>query len=60
MQLNYLGIEKIRFSDRLQVRTEVAAGLDSLLVPPLILQPLVENAVKYGISQMQGPGWIGD
>lgn len=55
IQMNYLGIEKVRFSDRLQVRTEVAAGLDALLVPPLILQPLVENAVKYGISQMQGP-----
>ncbi len=55
IQMNYLGIEKVRFSDRLQVRTEVAAGLEALLVPPLILQPLVENAVKYGISQMQGP-----
>lgn len=55
IQMNYLGIEKVRFSDRMQVRTEVAAGLDLLLVPPLILQPLVENAVKYGISQMQGP-----
>ena len=54
IQMNYLGIEKVRFSDRLQVRTEVAAGLDAVLVPPLILQPLVENAVKYGISQMQG------
>ncbi|OYU38882.1 MAG: sensor histidine kinase [Pseudorhodobacter sp. PARRP1] len=55
MQFNYLGIEKVRFSDRMIVRTDIQPGLDDLLVPPLILQPLVENAVKYGISQMQGP-----
>jgi hypothetical protein len=55
MQFNYLGIEKVRFSDRMILRTEIEPGLDDLLVPPLILQPLVENAVKYGVSQMQGP-----
>jgi two-component sensor histidine kinase len=47
----YFDIERIRFQDRLQVEIDVSAGCDSALVPSLILQPLVENAMKHGFSK---------
>jgi signal transduction histidine kinase len=54
----YLDIERARFAERLQVSLEVAAGLDlrSTLVPVLILQPLVENAVTHGLSDRKRGG----
>jgi LytS/YehU family sensor histidine kinase len=54
----YLEIERARFSDRLRVRTDVAEEVAAAPVPPLILQPLVENAVRHGIAREPGPGWI--
>lgn len=45
---NYLDVEKVRFENRLDVDLQVPAPLESALVPELILQPLVENAIKYG------------
>jgi hypothetical protein len=54
----YLDIQRVRFADRLQVRVEVAPGLGAALVPPLILQPLVENAIKHGIAQRARAGTI--
>jgi two-component system LytT family sensor kinase len=51
----YLEIQKVRFADRLQVKVEVGKELAGALVPGLILQPIVENAVKHGIARrMQG------
>jgi hypothetical protein len=47
----YFEIERIRFQDRLCVEIDVAAGCDCALVPSLILQPLVENAMKHGFSK---------
>jgi len=47
----YFEIERIRFQDRLQVEIDVPAGCAALLVPSLILQPLVENAMKHGFSR---------
>jgi len=51
LQRLYLDIEKARFPDRLQVEIEVASGLDQARLPTLILQPIVENAIKYGVSK---------
>ena len=46
----YLEIEKIRFGERLQVRWRLDAGADAARLPPLLLQPLVENAVRHGVE----------
>lgn len=54
----YLGVEQVRFGSRLSVTASVAEGSDGLLVPPLILQPLVENAVRHGIATCLDGGTI--
>ncbi|MFS1525471.1 sensor histidine kinase [Microbulbifer sp. 2304DJ12-6] len=54
----YLDIEKVRFDDRLGVRLELLGESPRALVPSLLLQPLVENAIKYGISQREWGGEI--
>jgi two-component system, LytTR family, sensor kinase len=47
---NYLGIEAIRFKDRLQVRYDIASECQNALVPSMVLQPLVENSIKHGLD----------
>jgi two-component system, LytTR family, sensor kinase len=54
----YLGIQQVRFSDRLAVRMEIAPETAAALVPNLILQPLVENAIRHGISTKDTAGSI--
>ncbi|MFP2927029.1 sensor histidine kinase [Pyxidicoccus sp. 3LG] len=54
----YLDIERTRFSDRLQVELDVASDARDALVPPLLLQPLVENAIRHGIAPRRGPGRV--
>ena len=50
LQRLYLQIEKVRFPSRLNVEIDIPEELESARLPALILQPLVENAIKYGIS----------
>lgn len=55
LQRLYLDIEAIRFPDRLIIDIKVPADLTNACVPCLILQPLVENAIKYGVSRARRP-----
>ncbi len=54
----YLGIERVRFRDRLTVAIEVPPELLGARVPYLVLQPLVENAIRHGIAERAGPGQV--
>jgi two-component system LytT family sensor kinase len=54
----YLGIQSARFADRLQVKIDVAKDTGRAIVPSLILQPIVENAVKHGIAARTQGGAI--
>ena len=54
----YLDIQKVRFSDRLTVKMEIGPETLDALVPNLILQPLVENAIRHGISPKDSAGLI--
>lgn len=54
----YLDIEKVRFEDRLTVSWDVAGEARDALVPSLILQPIIENAIKYAIAKTEQGGQI--
>ena len=54
----YLAIEKVRFGDRLNIRVAVDDAAAQCSVPPLLLQPLVENAVRHGVASVLEGGTI--
>jgi LytS/YehU family sensor histidine kinase len=54
----YLAIEKTRFADRLTVTFDIDDNTMGAYVPSLILQPAIENAIKYAIAQMEAGGEI--
>ena len=54
----YLEIEKVRFGDRLVIEKDIQDGARNALVPSLILQPLIENAIKYAISPSEDGGTL--
>jgi hypothetical protein len=55
---DYLALEQVRYEDRLRLRIDVSPQALALPVPPMLLQTLVENAVKYGIAQRREGGEI--
>jgi signal transduction histidine kinase len=54
-QSQYLGVEQARFPDKLRVDVQTGPGLEDALAPSLILQPLVENAIKYAVAPSRAP-----
>ncbi len=54
----YLSIEQVRMGDRLRFVCDVGEGLDAALVPGMLLQPLIENAVRYGIVHSERSGEV--
>lgn len=55
---DYLSVEKLRFGERLRYSIDVPVSLHSVRLPPMLLQPLVENAVKHGTSQSVTGGCV--
>jgi sensor histidine kinase YesM len=55
LQEEYLEIERERFSDRMTFNVDVPENARNALVPSLILQPLIENAIKHGVGATSGP-----
>lgn len=55
---SYLSVEQIRFGARLRLEEKTDPAVMDCLMPPLLLQPLVENAVGHGISNLTEGGWI--
>lgn len=53
---NYLALEAMRYEERLRVRFDLEDGLGRAQVPPMLLQTLVENAVRHGVAQLAGGG----
>jgi two-component system, LytTR family, sensor kinase len=58
LQRLYLEMETVRFGERLCVNCNIPASLHDCLVPTLLLQPIVENAIKHGVSKTAGSGHI--
>ncbi|HUI60893.1 MAG TPA: histidine kinase, partial [Steroidobacteraceae bacterium] len=54
----YLQLEQMRLGRRLEVRWQIAPDVDGALIPQLLLQPLIENAVVHGIANSREGGWI--
>lgn len=54
----YLAIEEARFEDKLHFTMDIEVGTESILLPPLVLQPLVENAVKHGLLPKESGGSV--
>jgi LytS/YehU family sensor histidine kinase len=55
---NYLGLESIRYEERLRVSYDIDPASQRFMIPPLMLQTLVENGIKHGISQLKQGGEI--
>lgn len=58
MVKTYLEVEQIRFGDRLSYKIQVDESLNDIEIPMFLIQPLIENAVKHGVSKIEGAGEI--
>lgn len=56
---DYVNLEKIRYEDRMNVHMEISPEAMHVQVPPMMIQTVVENAVKHGIARLLGKGFIG-
>jgi len=54
----YLSIQRVRFGERLEIKMEIEPATLTTMVPPMLLQPLVENAVRHGIERRMAGGTI--
>jgi two-component system, LytTR family, sensor histidine kinase AlgZ len=54
----YLSVEQIRFGARLRFQERIDADARSSMIPPLLLQPLIENAIRHGIATLTEGGWV--
>jgi len=54
----YLAIQSIRFGDRLRVRRDIDPRSLDALVPSMLLQPIIENAIVHGVAAKPGEGWV--
>ena len=55
---DYLGIEKVRLGDRLKVDWDLPEKPHDYVIPPFVIQPLVENSIRHGIQPLEGEGRI--
>jgi hypothetical protein len=55
---DFLNLEKIRYEERLSYEFRIAEDVNSVLIPPFIIQSQVENAIKHGLSRLPGKGEI--
>ena len=56
---DYIGLEKVRYGDRLNLRVEITGEYRDKMIAPLLMIPFVENCFKHGASIMRGEQWIG-
>jgi sensor histidine kinase YesM len=55
---SYVEIERIRFKDRLLIDFDIAETMYGISIPPLLIQPLVENAIRHGVGARTEGGWV--
>ena len=54
----YLRLEKMRFNERLEIQYDIDDKLLNAIIPPMLIQPLIENAIKHGVSKKQEGGMV--
>jgi LytS/YehU family sensor histidine kinase len=55
---NYIGLEKVRYGDRLHLQVDLNGDYENKMIAPLLMIPFVENSFKHGVSIMRGTQWI--
>ena len=55
---DYIGLEKVRYGDRLDIQMHVNGNYDNKMIAPLLMIPFVENCFKHGASMMRGKQWM--